>query len=680
MQDAAPLPNEEEYQTTPAKPAAAPSSGPEAAPLPGEQEGEYSAKPESSPGRGWAQALEDVSGLVNPGAGLMQHARGRVTPGAQFWGSAAEAVPIVGNLPKRGYEWAAGKFHDLTGKGNTEEQQRAADEEYQRQLNKEYPWTGALGAGTGIGATIGATAPLGAPALFTGTRLGAGIGRAAWQALLGGGTGALTGFTTGEDLGNRLRRARDLGILGTGFGLIGSMGGEVIGHLLGREVTAAVQQAAHETGVSPYAKAASQKEAIEQAIGAPGVEPVRPTGNAIYGEGGLNEKVHQQVTQHFEDMENAAVAMKQQALTKGAMVSPDAFAALRQKMAGALADEGIDINDIAKLPTTAKARRAMYLFDRLETSANQAAQSGKEINLAQIEKTHQDINAVGKSPGGYDPVVGILQKNYNQWLQDTVDAHLFSGDPSAVQDLLQWRKMYAGFKDAIGGENALANVLRKSATPETIANYFDNVTKLGAGQEGAKLASSLKPIVGDHEWELLKGFTLGKFVSSEHGGELTGTQLANRLQTLLDAPVSKVLFDSDQTRQWQSLVTVLRSLPKTNPLGTNASLVLGGIVGGEAAAEVGFEAITEAIRDREGVFNPYKLAATVGYRTATALLLAKFGPGIIRGMGPALAATPAVVGTSAIANTPSLSNIIGHAHGGSVRRALSVARQQIAPR
>lgn len=628
-------------------------------------------------------AVKKIKGIIGPVAGLVQHARGEITPGAAYWGSALESLPVVGNLPRRGYEWATGKLHDLTGKGNTEEQQRVADEEYQQQLSKAYPGWGFAGTATGVGSTVGATMAL-TPSAPVAWMIKSPAGRAIWQGLLGAGTGGLTGFTTGEDLADRLHRAWKYGVIGGGLGLAGGTIGEGIASWLGKPAEAGAERAAEEAGISPYAKAASQEEKIGEALRAPGVEPIRPSNADLFEEGGLNPRIHSAVTQRAEQLHDAAVAMKQQAGTKGAMLSPDAFAGLRQTINQGLVEKGINLDALPKLDALSPARRALNLFDSLENTANQAAQAGKQVGLMNIEKTHQLINEVGKEAKGLDPVVKIVQHNFDKWLTDAVDAHMFSGDPSAIQDLFQWRKMYAGYKDFVSGDNALANILKKHQNPDQIANWFDAATRLGNGQEAASLAKSLKPIVGDDTWDMLRGLTLGKFAAPAEGGTLSGTQLASGLQKMLDAPVSRVLFKPDELKQWSNLAVALRGLPKNDPRIWRLATALG-ISGGIEGAAEGVAA--EMFEHREEGINVGRLIGLTGLHAAAGFMLGRYGPGILRQFAPLIASGAAPVGTTAIANTPALSNIVGRATGGSVirqkssdriGRALSAARSTAA--
>jgi hypothetical protein len=175
-------------------------------------------------------------------------------------------------------------------------------------------------------------------------------------------------------------------------------------------------------------------------------------------------------------------------------------------------------------------------------------------------------------------VLKEIKNSFDEWLDDAINAKLFSGDPTALDDLKKARGLWSQFKGlTTPGQSDASKMIAKIATEEKtgneVASWLLGIAGVGQAGRSARTAAAIKRELGDQsdEWLALRQAALTKIFNPTQGQG--GPQaLAKSIDNFVDgqgAPLARTLLDAptlDQLRKLSRVVKYTVADPKaTNP-------------------------------------------------------------------------------------------------------------------
>jgi hypothetical protein len=318
--------------------------------------------------------------------------------------------------------------------------------------------------------------------------------------------------------------------------------------------------------------------------------PIEDTGAAV--QGALKAKA--------SGLRSASDAAYKSAADKDAWIDASAVEVLGKRVAERVTSKGVSLDTPGNFPGSQSAMNILkrvsgfdgappvkgtkqtntivsgpgyHIADDVEIPGRIAAQS-----LNGIEQARQALIATKPANAADAMVLKEIKNAFDEWLDDAVNAKLFSGDPSAVEDLKKARALWSHYKGLTKpGKSDTSQLISKIATQEKTGNEVANWLLGTAGAQQAGLASRaaalIKREIGGQsdEWLALRQAALTK-VFNPPKGQGGPQALAASIDNFVDgqgAPLARVLLDAptlDQLRKLSRVVKYTIPDPKaTNP-------------------------------------------------------------------------------------------------------------------
>lgn len=246
----------------------------------------------------------------------------------------------------------------------------------------------------------------------------------------------------------------------------------------------------------------------------------------------------------------------------------DAYATLRSMDATA---------DPRALPNLAQSmRRAVADFDldqELFPATNRSVRLITEISEAEevfslkaIETTRRKLGLyIGAAKNKSDKLGAVRAKEaFDEWIDDTVDARLFSGDEGAIAQLKQaigLRREYGKmFEPHTRGDEAgqfIQKVISEDRTGEEVINWIFGKARLGSKGTSARAALRLKTIFGDDSLEFgaLREAAWMKLAYDNRGNLVSPGRFVSNIDEIFQQNRSllEVLFSADEQNLIQGI-------------------------------------------------------------------------------------------------------------------------------
>lgn len=536
----------------------------------------------------------------------------------------------VGNLPDYPQAVGSGIVGAVTGKGFSGPYAESLEEQRgQREgLAEKYPGTTLGGTiGGAVAGGVGPSMAIKAPTV---------LGRILQSALVGGGVGGFQGAASGEGTEGRLKG----GATGAAFGAPLGAGGEAVisgvGKGVQRYLGAATRPApgvvpaeritaAEEFGV-PLTRGQATGNVDQQAYeeAARNAARGRAAGHAVRGfdeqqrtaikgaQEGISESLGGAPAAIPETGEAVGAALKgkaaglksqadeayTRAAAKDASIASDEITKLGQKVATQLEGEGIRLDTYGNYPG---AQSAMNLLRRV--SGFEGASSEGAVVAQSLEGLEQARKGLLKVKGANAEdwrALKAIRNSFDDWISDAMDKKLFSGDPTALDDLKQARALWRDYKGLTtkGKGDAtpiVAKIVNEERTGDEVANWM--LGTAGAGQAGrsARIAVEVRNVIGKDapEWEALRQAAWTKMTNPARGdgGAQAVSKSIQEFTSGQGAPLAKVLFSSEELTNMQKLVNVMKltvadkraTNPSKSSYGIARLIGSGGALGGGGA-------------------------------------------------------------------------------------------------
>lgn len=426
-------------------------------------------------------------------------------------------------------------------------------------------------------------------------------------AAVGGALGGAAGFGSGEGIADRaekgLRGARDGAILGgvaepvmAGAGAVarkvfgGAKApagvGEIVeqadefgvplsrGQATGDITQQAFEEAARNDARGPFAGKVMrsfderQAEAIQAAkqgiagrIGGQAPDDIASGGEAIAT--GLRNKA--------ASLKASADDAYISAAGKQAEIAIDEVRNLGQKVVQSLTDEGINLDTYGNYPG---AQSALSLLRRV--SGFEGAPAGENVVAQSLQGIEQARKALVKIKGGNAEdfrAVSAIKRAFDDWLDDAIDQRLFSGDPSALDDLKKGRELWSKYKGLTAGKKGdaapvVSKMIEEGRTGEEVANWLIGASSAGQQGRAARIAVEIRKALGpdSEEWQILRQMAWQKATNPTRG---TGNQaLTKSVAAFASSPLAKTLFTGQERGQMVRFAQVVGKTV-TDPRATN---------------------------------------------------------------------------------------------------------------
>lgn len=495
----------------------------------------------------------------------------------------------------------------IFGDKGTYEQELAAQRAANRAAAEQHPI--AYGAGQVAGALPSAVAGGGV------VNAGAGLtARLAQSAGVGAGLGAVQGAGEGEGIEGRITGART----GAGMGALFGAGGEAIataGGALFRRVfggaTAPAEgvdpaarvalaqefgvpltrgQATGNVGQQAYEEAARhaarglpaqklmerfdarQAQAIQEAT--EGVS--RSLGGAPVAPGEAGEAVAQAVRGRAETLREGANQAYERAAAKEAFIASDEVSRLAQRVTQGLDEAGIVLDTYGNYPG---AQAAMNLLRRV-SGFEGAPADGQVVaqSLKGIEQARKALIQVKPANAEDRRALGVIRESFDNWISDAMDQKLFSGDASALDDLLEARSLWSQYKGLTAAKKGdapklISKIATENKNGDEVANWLLGSATVGQAGRSARTAIELRRILGKDsaEWQALRQAAWQKVLHPSRGeGPRAVVSSIEKFISGEGAPLSRALFDQNELAQIRKLANVIK-FTIANPKATNPS-------------------------------------------------------------------------------------------------------------
>ncbi len=197
------------------------------------------------------------------------------------------------------------------------------------------------------------------------------------------------------------------------------------------------------------------------------------------------------------------------------------------------------------------------------------------VGWERVEKVRKKINSA-KPIGDERRVLGLLKKDMDDWLENSVENALVSGNKQFLNDLKGARSAWSAYKDIVGNPRKVIGKMAEGKMNSTeIGNLIFGASKVGGRADSSNLVKEMKRLIGkDHPAieDLKRGVFLSLFKNSE--GETKALQkIATDIFDLTNGKgreLFKSLYGDENRLELTKFARVLRSL-KPEELATNPS-------------------------------------------------------------------------------------------------------------
>jgi len=294
----------------------------------------------------------------------------------------------------------------------------------------------------------------------------------------------------------------------------------------------------------------------------------------------------------------------------------------------AFVKERVVASPIIMDPTVTPTAVAAYkLIEEAGLNAGELNTSLKGIE--QIRKRLVGLSGVSQEDKA---ATRTVKQAFDEWLDDSVDKALFSGDETSIDALKAARaesRYYLGITNPKSGDAAGAAVKRMQegdATAEQVANWLYGADIVSPNLNAPSVAGRVKTLLGpmSPEWSAVRASAWRRLVDDLGTGDLrSATMMAKRLDNFLNnkgSSLSKVLFSDAERSRMRAFSEVLKRTvtPRdaTNP--SRSAFMLNNLMGGILTTLLGAAGYSAA-----GVGGLVAAAAVPVFRNARKIGFAK---------------------------------------------------------
>ncbi|MEX0319016.1 MAG: hypothetical protein AB3N21_13745 [Ruegeria sp.] len=243
----------------------------------------------------------------------------------------------------------------------------------------------------------------------------------------------------------------------------------------------------------------------------------------------------------------AAQAAYKAADDAGVTVPAQVARGVTQRVQTRLADEEIDL-------TSDIFQGARAFMKRLAKRGD--GEGGVSLRL--IDTFRKDLNATLSRASGEDKrALSIIKGEYDQWVDDVVEARLFDGDGAGFDALKKarglWQAYSAKYRGKDAGSKFIQDMISEDASPDQVMRWMFGASKLGSGRMNAKLAVKLRDTLGkgSDEWNMVRQAAFRQ-LTQKPGTEVPGAsgpipwgpqKVSENLKYFFNNPQTKPLAD-----------------------------------------------------------------------------------------------------------------------------------------
>lgn len=295
----------------------------------------------------------------------------------------------------------------------------------------------------------------------------------------------------------------------------------------------------------------------------------------------VREGIRSQAAAHNAAIDQAYDAARP--AMENTVVSADAFRALPGRIQNALSNSDIVVDDLT--PATRAALKSIQDFSQFREANLGPGDKVAGVSLRGVEQLRRRIN------NRFDQVANptdrralrIAKNELDNWIDDSVDSSLMSGDPAAIDAIKNARQLRANYQFRFGKRNPkdtaggmIDRIINTDATDGEVANWLFGASKVGMKGESVRLASRLKDVLGadSPEWAAIRQAAWLRAVEKPGTpvDQLGPQAVANRINDFLSGDgrnLAQVLYTPEELSQGRRFALTLRHLipPKeaTNP-------------------------------------------------------------------------------------------------------------------
>lgn len=243
-----------------------------------------------------------------------------------------------------------------------------------------------------------------------------------------------------------------------------------------------------------------------------------------------------------------------------------------------------DAGNLAAYPSAARARTLVEnLQERMRQLPNDTSPRNWEVQFRDMWQTLKDIRAIKPANRADAEILGEVRGTYQNWMRDTLDNVLFTGDREIVDNLSQadsiWRRL-RGITEVDTRNPArdftrlTSGILRDARTPEQVGNYLLNVASVDGASRAARMAAFMRDTFGTSAevWDAIRQGALYKSLLADRP-DRNGLELANAIRNFTNekgAPLARELFSAAELQRLRNFGDSIRRVnpPLANPSGS----------------------------------------------------------------------------------------------------------------
>lgn len=224
----------------------------------------------------------------------------------------------------------------------------------------------------------------------------------------------------------------------------------------------------------------------------------------------------------------------------------------------------------AEYPTAA---RALKRVQDMMSKAPEGEVTG--IGWQNFERVRRILNKSGSSQDEKRILSGMRQ-SFDDWLENSVENALVSGDPKFLSDLQQARHFYREYKRIADSDIGIIKKMADGSTnAEQISNYLYGASRVGGRADSSNIVREIKGLIGEDNAAIddLKRGVLMRLFNDRKGDRKTYGKLAGDILEFTSGKgreLAKELYGPESIKEFRRFADVLRKLT-TDEIATNPS-------------------------------------------------------------------------------------------------------------
>lgn len=192
------------------------------------------------------------------------------------------------------------------------------------------------------------------------------------------------------------------------------------------------------------------------------------------------------------------------------------------------------------------------------------------VSLRVIDTYRKRLNRIIAKADEMDKAaLTIIKDEYDAWIDDVVEAKLFSGDEAGLDELKKARGLWSEYAKKFRGKDAGSKFIQKmvdrDASPEDVMRWIFGSSKIENGKMTSNIAKTLKEVLGGDspEWKMLRQAVLRQIAQkpgTENVLDAPGVipwgpqKVSQNIFTFLDSPASRPLSEVMFTTQERAAI------------------------------------------------------------------------------------------------------------------------------